>query len=367
MTLLRSLFIFLCLGTLLHSRAAFAEQESDEFEITEPAFEVNSSKDSINPDNQNDLIDVPETSPFANPSDEAQKHSEPAFDLNSPQGSEQLSGKTIRENQEDTIMVRERVEPASPPPNPDGDYVEFRIPQDVFLPYKQRQKRWGFLFSVGGEQVAFPGLQTQVGVNTNGDDYTFDEMFGKHGIQAFSAELGPKFNTRFGSFALLGGITTLDKKDPRIGRHSADFYAGVGDRSNQSSTVGYTRYQVMMNYYLDMLFKEPYIVPYVGGGFWQADYRETSTAYKGEVATYTTDPGIMWKFGALINIDWLEADNARMARKRTGMQGTFINIYAVSTQMTENTKDTVDSDGNILSRPDVSEDMDIGAGLVIEF
>jgi hypothetical protein len=105
-----------------------------------------------------------------------------------------------------------------------------------------------------------------------------------------------------------------------------------------------------------MLFSEPYVVPYVAGGVWQADYRETSEDYPGETGKYTTDTGTLWRFGALFNLDWIEEDRSRETRRRTGAQGTFVNVYASSTQMAEADPD-----------PNLETQMDIGASLVIEF
>lgn len=241
---------------------------------------------------------------------------------------------------DETILVKTREEPeTSPLENSDG-LVEVRTPRDVFLPYKQRQSPWGFLFSAGAEQTKFPRLLTQVGVSL-GDDNSFEDLFGKNGITMLNVELGPKYNTSMGSFAMLGGYGHLNKQDSRIG---------------SESEVTFTRYSVSVLYYLDTLFTEPYFVPYVGGGMWQADYRETSEFYPDEVGSYTTKPGTQWRFGALLGLDWIEGDTARINRRRNGTQGTFLNVYAISTMMSEKDPD-----------PNLENDLDLGASLIVEF
>ena len=309
---------------LLLSSIVFAQsEESDEFEITEPAFEINSSQESLNPD----IVPVDESTSF----------SDQSFDLGVP--SEPVQN-------EDTVLVRTREEPEAVRTGAPGEYVEVRIPSDVFAPYKQRQGDWGFLFSIGAEQTFFPNLLTQVGLDI-GDDYTFEEMFGKSGISMLNIELGPKYNTPMGSFAVLAGYATLNKEDNRVTNVSLD---------RTKSEISFTRYAITMLYYLDTLFTEPYLVPYVGGGLWQANYREATMSIEKETKSITTEPGTQYRFGALLGLDWLEENASRVARKRNGTQGTFLNIYASSTQMAESNAD-----------PDFTTDMDLGASLIIEF
>lgn len=313
-----------CILLLLSFSFAHA-QESDEFEITEPAFEINSSQDSLNPDNTVVNEEVPNVIPV----------DDQAFDLSAP---------SERVNNEDEILVRTREEPTAVSAGAPGEYVELRAPRDVFLPYKQRQNDWGFLFSLGTEQVFFPELLTQI---DSGDLFTFEEMFGNKGISMTSIELGPKYNTSIGSIALLAAYGTLSKKDGRVSNIST---------SASISEISFSRTSATVLYYLDTLFTEPYFVPYIGGGIWQAEYREKTTAFPDEVAKVTTNIGTQYKFGAMIGLDWIEEDASRAARKRNGTQGAFLNIYAISTMMSESDP-----------AADFTTNMDIGASVVLEY
>ncbi len=330
----------------------YAQDEiTDEFEISEPGIEINSSQENIRP--QGELIDSPENSPFEN---EALPESgaDQTFDLSTPAesaagaGNENDGAETESANEsaeqnainDDSVMVRTREEESGESTNYPNELVEVRTPQDVFLPYKQRQNDWGYLFSLGAEQTAFPGLLTQVGI-ASGDDSTFEEMFGTSGISMLSLEAGPKYNTSVGSFAVLLGYATLNKSDDRIGTESE---------------ISFTRYALSAIYYLDTLFDEAYVIPYVGAGMWQAEYRETSESYPDEVGKFSTKPGMQYRFGALLGLDWIEGDAARISRRQNGTQGTFLNFYAISTLMSESDPD-----------PDLESEMDLGASLVIEF
>ena len=313
----------------------FAQGEvSDEFEIQEPPVEINSSQDSIKPEDP--MSEAVEQTPLQqNQNSESQNaNSAPAIDLST--GPET----TPSPEEEGTVLVRERNEDTAPAANNPNELVELRTPQDVFLPYKQRQTDWGFLFSIGMEQATFPGYLTQVGVS-NGDNFNFTDLFGNNPVSLFSIELGPKYNTKMGSFALLGGYGSIDTKSSHVG---------------SESTFSMKRYSVSVAYYLDTLFSEPYFIPYVAGGMWQADMTETSASYPDEVGKYSSEPGTQYRFGALFGLDWIEGEASRISRRRNGTQGTFLNVYAITTTMSEADPD-----------PDLGSEMDIGASLVIEF
>jgi hypothetical protein len=315
---------FILLGCfLLFSILAFSQDEvSDEFEFQDSGIEINSSKESIRPQGM-EMEGAPSVSdaPFESSSN----------------------------NAEDTVLVRTRAEaPATNQQLSPAGLVEVRTSVDVFLPYKQRQNDWGFLFSLGEEKALFPGYYTLVGIE-NGDDYTFEEMFGSEGLDLLSLELGPKYNTRLGSFALLFGYGYLSAASTRI-RVETD------PRYSVEAKITYSRYTATGLYYLDMLFEEPYLIPYVGAGIWQANITETSGAYKNITGHYNSDVGTQFKVGALFGLDWIESDAARINRKKSGTQGSFLNIYGISTFMSEK---------NALA--DLENDMDFGASLVIEF
>jgi hypothetical protein len=279
-------------------------QELDEFQIEDSSVELNKSWGE------------------AGANEEPAQQTETAIDLSEVK------------NQEEVVVSEKENETTSPATAQTGDFVEVRYPQDVFLPYKERQKDWGWIFSVGAETTNFPSLISQL------DDTPFNSLFGK-AIKTAAVEFGPKYNTPAGAFAILLGYGNADVTDSRIGTESK---------------LKITRYSGVLTYYLDMLFSEPYLVPYVGGGFWQADYRETSEEDPGIGGKYSTDIGTLWRVGALLNIDWIEKDRTREARKTTGIQGTFINVYASSTLMAESNPD-----------PNLETNMDIGAALVLEF
>lgn len=240
--------------------------------------------------------------------------------------------------EDETVLVRERVDrdEHTQGNGTEDNLVEVRSAHDIFLPYKQRQDPWGFLFSLGGEFIFFPNLVSQY------DFDTYQDMFGSTPNMAMSLELGPKYNMSWGSLGLTFGYASLDISDDRLD--------GV------EAGLKFNRYSATLAYYLDTLWSEAYFVPYVAGGAWQADYEETSDEYPDETRKYTTDVGYHWRVGGLFGLGWLEPNTALRSRRTAGLQEAFLNIYVSSTYMAESDPD-----------PDLESEMDIGATIVLEF
>ncbi len=310
---------------LFFSVTSFAQEDiTDEFEIQEPAVEINSSKESIRPSDE--LKNVPTSD---------------SFDLST--APQEAAAEEANQNAEaDTVLVRTRDEDSSSVvANPSG-LVEVRMPVDSFSPYKQRQKDWGFLVSLGMEQAKFPNLVTAFATDAT-DNFSFEEMLGNDSAALLSLELGPKYNTQAGSFALLFGYGSFDTKSKAKERLT-------------KTRIQYTRYEMSTVYYLDTVFEEAYFIPYAGAGIWQGYYKESPDFYPGESEKYSTDIGTQYRVGALFGLDWIEGDAARVSRRKNGTQGTFLNFYAISTMMSE-------------SNPQVNleNEFDIGATIVMEF
>lgn len=312
---------------------------TDEFELTDPAFEVNSSQEEIGGDplsNEPSIVEEmsrPEPAPQNTGKTQSTSDSEPfAIPV---EDSNATTAESFNSDNENTVLVREKQMAVQ---NLDGDditSVEVRSARDIFLPYKQRQDKWGFAISLGAEFMTFPDLISRYDTNT------YEDLFGSEPASMHSIELGPKYNTDFGSFGLYGAYGKLSIASSRIGAEA---------------TLDITRYSATVVYYVDTIWEEPYFVPYFGGGVWQADYKETSESEPDNSIHYTTDIGYHWRVGGLIGLDWLEPNTALRSRRFIGLQGTFINIYATSSYMAESNPD-----------PDLQSEMDFGASLMLEF
>ena len=312
-------------------------------DVFEDAFEINPSQEL----NKNDTEDLTsgrtsimgiEDSSEAAESDEFQISPE-EIKLNDENPFQADDNKS---NFEDTTIsssesevIEDSPETAQIPTAPGVELVEVRTNESIYYPYKQRQNQWGFSFSLGAENVSYPGLISQF------DEESFEFLYGSSGVPMLSLELGPRYNMSWGSLALLAGYGLLDITD---------------DRSGANDELTIQRYSATAVFYLDNLWGEPYFVPYVGAGIWMADYSEIRGAYPDEVSNTSTDLGYLYKVGALIGLDWIEPESILKSRRETGMKAMFVNVYASSTFMTESEPD-----------PDLENELDFGASLVFEF
>jgi len=312
--------VFSFLVLLLLSCLAYGQ--SDEFV---PAEESAPSDELVTEGPQEESASEPELQIQSSPPSDSEA---PSADAVSPAPEEQL------------VLIRERVESAEPQGSDQLGLVELRGSQDIFLPYKQRQKPWGYIFSLGAELVTYPGLLSQF-TEADGSIATFEDLFGANSQTMPSFEMGPKYNTSIGSFAFLLGYSRLDISSSRIG---------------SEAQLRISRYTANLVYYLDTIWEEPYFVPYIGAGAWQADYEEENEDEPGITAKYTTDVGFQWRIGGLIGLDWIEPATALRSRKTLGLQSTFLNLYATSSYMSESDPD-----------PDLENELDFGASLVVEF
>ena len=312
-------------------------------DVFEDAFEINPSQE-LDKDSTEDLtsgrtsiLGEEESSEEAQ-SDEFQMNTE-EIKLNDENPFQADEGNSNTEDavisNSDSEKMNENIETDQAPKKAGTELVEVRTNESIYYPYKQRQNQWGFTFSLGAENVNYPGLISQF------DEESFEFLYGSSGVPMLNLELGPRYNMSWGSLALLAGYGLLDITD---------------DRSGASDELTIQRYSATAVFYLDNIWSEPYFVPYVGGGIWMADYSEIRGAFSDEVSNTSTDLGYHYKVGALIGLDWIEPESTLKSRRETGMKAMFVNVYASSTFMSESEPD-----------PDLENELDLGASLVFEF
>jgi hypothetical protein len=127
-------------------------------------------------------------------------------------------------------------------------------PTDLTQSYRDRRNRFGVLFSVNYEKF-YPKEYLSLIQNQ-----TFDQMSGGDSIPVIGAELGIKFNFALGS---LSGILGY----------------GAGTFKNESTKVDKISAKITktsLNFALDALMSEPWIVPYGQVGASQIDWLEES-------------------------------------------------------------------------------------------
>jgi hypothetical protein len=107
--------------------------------------------------------------------------------------------------------------------------------------------------------------------------------------------------------------------------------------------------------YLDQIFKEPYLVPYVTGGYSYMKYKEVDPAIE---VTGTTDNFYVGA-GLLLQLDWLDPDGDTSSYEDAGIENTFIFAEA-RTYLDQGILRAEDD-------PDFSAPVSLAAGIKLEF
>lgn len=165
------------------------------------------------------------------------------------------------------------------------------------VPYRIRRNRWDSQLAVTASEYSPVNYQSDY---SNPSQGTFSQLYGTSGVPMVEGSYMFRYNFLLGAIALEGayGYYKATSKSIEIG--NAQLVA-------QETRVG-------LRYIMDTLWREPVIAPYVMGGAYQFQYAETQGNSKLVGRTYF-EP--YWGFGALMQLNWLDA-NATVAGYKTG-------------------------------------------------
>ncbi|PIU00534.1 MAG: hypothetical protein COT74_04080 [Bdellovibrionales bacterium CG10_big_fil_rev_8_21_14_0_10_45_34] len=202
-------------------------------------------------------------------------------------------------------------------------------PETVWgVPYLERRSTIGWTIGLGMNFFT-PDLYTpNFSLNESFSDY-----YGSEVTPMYNLEVGARLQGSFGAV----GLNT-----------SFGYYRKQADIG---TTLSVMAPQIDVTYYLDMLFSEPYIVPYAGGGATILFYDEKfeSNSFTGQTVPYT-----YYRVGFLFQLDRLDKD-ADLESYKMGIENTYIFLEARSYMDP--------GDPNV----DLSTGPEIGAGLKFEF
>lgn len=225
-----------------------------------------------------------------------------------------------------------------------GDTIIVERMKDPTLPYKQRRNPWGILFAVNYEQFS---PENYVSLILNQDYKTFS---GDKAIPLIGAEFGVKYNFSLGSVSGLIGYSqgSIDN-------------AGVGlDQITTSIT------KADLNFALDNLMDEPYVVPFGQIGVHSIDWTEKSkngTAIDEE--SFSTDWNFHYKVGLSFQLNWIERSidpSSQDDSVRSGLENTYIDVFYTSYAQPAQVAEFNGAEGEA----DLQSSQ-IGAGLKLEF
>jgi hypothetical protein len=234
--------------------------------------------------------------------------------------------------------------------------VEVNYSADQMATYKDRRSPWSVTFGFNVEQIYLSKYRSEL------DGATYEDLFGDTPIDLFQAELGAKYNLSFGSIG-------------------AAFRAGYGEifdrriasivNQDTDATLTLMKYSAVAGLYLDTLFSEPYFVPYVEGEVYTFNWLEEAKNTPEDILPYgSTAPAFAFRFGGLIQLNWLDPDSAFTAMQTSGLENTFLDIfvsyYSPSSQAFDGGNTAGWEYGNGKD-PDFTSEYNFGAGLKLEF
>lgn len=256
----------------------------------------------------------------------------------------------ITEIQSDSFSTFDSAEPAPAKKSSSsssagrGDTIIVERMKDPTLPYKQRRNPWGVLFSVNYEQFAPENYYSLI---LNKDYKTFS---GDKSIPLIGAEFGVKYNFSMGSLSGLVGYS----------QGTIDNTAAGLDKITASIT------KADLNFALDNLMDEPYVVPYGQIGVHSINWSEKS--FVGAVHTeesFSTEWNFHYKVGLSFQLNWIEKSidpSSQEDSLRSGLENTYIDVFYTSYAQPAQVSEVNGTEGEA----DLQSSQ-IGAGLKLEF
>lgn len=230
-------------------------------------------------------------------------------------------------------------------PNQGGGSIVVEKRKDLTGSYKERRNQYGVVFAVNYEQF---NPVDYVSVIQQGTYY--DESMGSP-IPVIGLELGFKYNFTLGSLTALAGY-------------------GMGSKGNDGNGVDSMKVTITkldLNYAMDNLFEEPYIVPFVQAGAHQMNWTERS--YNGaDLQEESTN--LAWnyhfKVGLSFQLNWIERSIDPSTEldglRSSGLQNTYLDLYYTTYMEPSQVAETADTEGD----PNLASSA-IGVGLKMEF
>lgn len=174
-----------------------------------------------------------------------------------------------------------------------------------FEPYKERRQRWATLFNIGTNFFNPTQYEPEYAVGS------FSDLYGQGAGETIDLSIGAKLNLgNAGALAVLVGWGQFRKA------------------ASNGSSLSLNPITAGAVYYLDTLFREPYVVPYFGGGTYTLQYRETlaSNAVGGR-----TGFGFYYVAGLAFQLDWMDEYGDLHQFEESEVENTFLYVEARGT------------------------------------
>jgi hypothetical protein len=200
--------------------------------------------------------------------------------------------------------------------------------------YKERREKSGSTFAILMSKYEPLNFQPTFSI------LSFEEVYGVDQGSGIEIQFSQKNNYSFISFSY----------EFTVGHYLVDSLSTASD----VSTLTINPIGVGAKLSLDTFFKEPYFVPYVGGGAYLAMYSEVQNS--NPTKSGNTQIAGYYNIGFLMQLDWVDKDTSRKAYEESGLENTFIIIEGKQYIASSNGVD-----------PDFSTVLQLNAGLLMEF
>jgi hypothetical protein len=209
----------------------------------------------------------------------------------------------------------------------------------TIVPYRERRPRWGT--TVALEYNSYEPIK----YIPNFAPVSYTQAYESPSVPMTELIITVKRNLAIGSFGIeVAGGMFKNYHTPKD---------NAGNSKYGDPTLTLTQFRVGGVYNMDMLFKEPILVPYVAGGAYVIMFDEGlgGTAFKGN-----TQPSMYGTFGLAMQLDWIDTKASRVAYVESGVESSFVFIEGRTLMASGNKKD-----------PDFSTDVAWAAGIKVEF
>lgn len=229
--------------------------------------------------------------------------------------------------------------------NPTGK-VSYEYGTDPLLSYKERRKSWSKLFKLDVEQLLPDQYRSQL------DSESYDNIYGTKTIPIVSIQFGVKKNFNFASIGVEGfaGYGELFER----------YYWEDKSKVTHDSLRGIKliRYGLSGSLFLDGIFPEPYVAPYISGQIFQYQLTESEKLSDEEINEKKSSTGYATGFsiGALIQLNWINKIEAMQSYRQYGIENTYLDLYLTTRNTSSGTND-----------PSLQSSASYGAGLRIEY
>ena len=197
----------------------------------------------------------------------------------------------------DDIPLVEVEPPSVIPVDPEGQGYKL-------IPYKSRRPKWGKKYGLSWSNYKPENYQPDQTI------LTFNEVYISDDTPLIEFDFSFVRNLDFGA---IGGIV------------SGGFYKNDSDEATVESSLDLKIFRVGGIISLDMLFSEPYWVPYIEGGAYMMIYKESLGSI---ILDGTTQVAPYIAGGFLVQLDWIDRVNSRIAYEDSGIENTFVFLEA---------------------------------------